>query len=107
MQILGGVCGFRHGIEESEKMLHPSDLKCAVHSITNSNKCQCPSILLMSDVGAHQRTDAGRVHIRNVREVYDEGAGIVRAHLGLKVEQRRDQQRTAKAQNTLPMLWTG
>ena len=88
-------------------MFHARDLKRAVHSIRNPNQGQCPPIFLMSYIGTHHRTDAGGIHVRNVSEVDDEGTRIVCPYFALEVEQVRNQQRSAEAQDSLARLWTG
>ena len=62
---------------------------------------QAAAVLLMAHVGAHQRTDAGRVNVGNLREVEDESGSGAGAHQRLKLEEVGEQDGTAQTQNSL------
>jgi len=104
---LGGVFCFAQRIEKTEEVLHARDLKGVVYTIADAHESETARVFLVRNVGAHQRADASGIDIRHVGKVDDETTGVVRAHLGLEIEKRRDHQRPAKPQNALPILRAG
>src|SRR5580704_2436839 len=85
-------------------MFDARDLERIVYAIADANEIETASFLLVRNVGAHQRPYACGIHIGNVGEVDDEGTRTAGAHFGLKVEQRRDEERPAETQDALSVF---
>jgi hypothetical protein len=103
----GIAFGFRQSIEEPKEVLNAGDLKSVVYPLADAYESKATAVFLVSHIGTHQRADASGIYVRNFAEIDDERAGIVRANFGLKVEQRRHDQRSAKQQDVLSVLGAG
>ena len=63
-----------------------------------------PSFLLMRDVGADQGSDSGGIDIGNLGHVQDQVGRRAAAYQGLKLEETREQNRSAQADNALTVV---
>ncbi len=78
-----------------------------MHPIADADERETAPVLLMSHIRPHHRTDAGGIRVGNVAEVDNQETGIVSAHFGLEIEQSRDDQRPAKAEDSLSSFRPG
>jgi len=61
-------------------------------AITHAYQDETAPVLLVRDVGADQRSDAGGVDVGNAAKIEDQSSGIVSPHFGLEIEQIVHQQ---------------
>jgi hypothetical protein len=103
----GRFFGRANRVEKAEELIHMGYLEGVVDPVADADQSETPAFLLMSDVSAHESADSGGIHVRDVREVENQGARLIAAHKFLEVEKSSQQKGPVKAQDSLAGLGSG
>lgn len=103
----GGLLRCCHRIDELKEVLDASDAECIPNSLADADQIQAATFFLAVDMCTYQRTDPGRIHVRDVGEIQHECAGSIAADLGLKIGKGGENQGPGETQNALSLFWTG
>src|ERR1700722_17656325 len=93
--------------EKTKELLDTSDLQRVTHPLADANQIQAAAVLLMSDISAHQGADPGRVHVGDIGKVQHQSARRIGAHLGLKIEEGSNHDRSVETKNALSFFRAG
>jgi hypothetical protein len=96
-----------YGIEETKELLDPRNLQRIVDALAHAYQRQIPPAMLAGDVCAYQRPDAGGIHVRDIREIDDQGPGSIGAYGRLELKHRGHHQGSIEAENALSRLRSG
>jgi len=97
----------RQGIKKSKKLFDVRNFERVVDPFADADQQKATAVLLMSNVGADQRSDSRRVHVGDFGEIDDERFGGVGPDLGLKAEHGSEDERTSESENALSVLGAG
>src|SRR5450432_671000 len=88
-----------NGVIELEELFHPGYLHRVAYALRDANQGQTAAFLLMRNVSADQGSDSGGINVRNLGQVENQVGRSAAAHQGLKLEEIREQDRPAQADN--------
>ena len=81
-----------------------SNLQRIVNSLVYPYQSKISPAMLTADVGAHQRTNAGGIDIRDLAEINNQCLGLIRSDGCLELEYRGQYQGAGKFQYPLSRL---
>ncbi len=97
---------FRDRIVDAKELFDAGHFQGGKKPLADADQGEGVAGFVMRNVGAHERADSRRIDVRDIREVDNQGGGVLRTKGGLKLKQRSENDRTLKTENTLTGLGT-